>query len=177
MASLSCQVFYIVRKCPAYDNCVVFDLAQNHYVFQLAPREVVPTPVLRRRAADLVEILTQPDMISVMRESSMTAVDVAATEPTPPFDGKIQATPQEVATPADVPTSRVFEAPEFIEPISQHIAIGTSGSNFSPRASYLFVPRRQQCSLSAGGIRAYALTPQCPSAAVDQCPWRNYRRN
>ena len=123
-------------------HCVVFDLAQNHYVFQLSPREVVPTPVLRRRAADLVEILAQPDMINVMKESSKAAVDAAESETTPPFDGKIQANPQEIATPVDELTSSDLEAPEFFESISQHIAIGTSDSEFHselPRSSCLEV--------------------------------------
>ena len=91
---------------------------------------------------DLVEILAQPDMINVMKESSKAAVDAAESETTPPFDGKIQANPQEIATPVDELTSSELEAPEFFESISQHIAIGTSDSEFHselPRSSCLEV--------------------------------------
>ena len=111
-------------------HCVVFDPAQNHYVFQLAPREVAATPAIRRRAADLVEILAQPDMLNVVQESSKEVSEAAETAPTPLFDGKIQANTQKFATPVDVPVPRVLETSEFSQLSPEHIAIGTSESNF-----------------------------------------------
>ena len=57
-----------------------FDPTENHYVFQLEPRTVAPTPPLRRRADELVELLTRhvdhPDvMLSCSLTSNLTTPD------------------------------------------------------------------------------------------------------
>ena len=71
-------------------------------------------------------------MLNVVKEASTDILEAAGTETTPPFDGKIQATPQEVATPNNVPVSSDLETPEIIESYEQHIAIGTSDSKIHP---------------------------------------------